>query len=238
MLSYGKYQTSQISSNITYASRIYPQNFLAYSSIDDLLIFVEPKHQIYVYNAQTIQLLVNFSTTDVVIATSTTSLFSDSHHDLFFIYETTSKTNLISLRVCQVQFNMFKFNFEDNYCIEKIIIQYDQSDLRIHGFTIKRNHAETKKSLLFISTAIGLIYTIFDTRTGSLIGESTIMNETLNEGSIVLSSSGSIYYASTQEHLIYELNIARDFRLYYGKIIKTNAIKYPFGLITDECNHL
>jgi hypothetical protein len=238
MLSYGKYQTSQISSNITYTSRIYAQNFLAYSSIDDLLIFIEPKHQINVYNAQTIQLLVNLSTTDVVIAASTTSLTSTSRLDLYFIYETNSNTNLISLRVCQVRFNMFNLNFENNFCIETIIIQYDQLDLLINGFTIKRDHAETKKSLLFISTDIGIIYTIFDTNTGSLIGESTIMNETLNEGSIVLSSSGSIYYASKQEHLIYELHIARDFRLRYGKIIKTNAIKYPFGLITDECNHL
>jgi hypothetical protein len=238
MLSYGKYQTSQISSNVTYTSRFYTQNFLAYSSMDDLLIFIEPKHQINVYNAQTIQLLVNLSTTDVVIATSTSSLLSDSLHDVFFLYETNSKTNLISIRVCQVNFNMFKRIFEDNHCIETITLQYDQPDLRINGFTIKRDHAGTKKSLLFISTDIGLIYTIFDTQTGSIIGESTIMNETLNDGSIVLSASGSIYYASKQEHLIYELNISRDFRLRYGKIIKMNAIKSPFGLITDECNHL
>jgi hypothetical protein len=238
MLSFGKYQTSQMSSNVTYASRLYAQNFLAYSSIDDLLIFIEPKHQIHVYNAQTIQLLVNLTTTDVVIATSTTSLVTDSRHDIYFIYETNSETNLISLRVCQVRFNMFQLIFEDIYCIETINIQYDQPDLRINGFTIKRDHAGTKKSLLFISTDIGLIYTVFDTRLGSLIGESTIMNDTLNEGSIVISSSGVIYYASKQEHLIYELYIQRDFRLRHGKIIKTNAIKYPFGLITDECNHL
>jgi len=235
MLSYGKYQTSQISSNITYTSRIYAQNFLAYSSIDNLLLFIEPKHQINVYNARTIQLIVNISTTDVVIATS---LIVDSRHDLFFIYETNSEINLISLRVCQVRFNMFNLNFENNYCIDTITLQYDQKDLRINGFTIKRDHIGTKKSLLFISTDIGIIYSIFDTNTGSLIGESKIMNETLNEGSIVLSSTGSIYYASKQEHLIYELQISRDFRLRYGKIIKTNAIKYPFGLITDECKHL
>jgi len=242
MLSYGKYQTSQISSNITYTSRIYAQNFLAYSSIDDLLLFIEPKHQINVYNARTTQLIINISTTDVVIALSTTSLFADFRNDLFFIYETNSKTdsgaNLISLRVCQVRFNMFNLNFENNHCIETITLQYDQTDLRINGFTIKRDHAGTKKSILFISTDIGIIYSIFDTYTGSLIGESTIMNETLNEGSIVLSSSGSIYYASKQEHLIYELQVSRDFRLRYGNIIKANAIKYPFGLITDECNHL
>ena len=46
MLSYGKYQTTQISSNITYVSRIYAQNFLTYSLIDDLLIFIEPKQKI------------------------------------------------------------------------------------------------------------------------------------------------------------------------------------------------
>jgi hypothetical protein len=238
MLSYGKYQTSQISSNITYIPRLYAQNFLAYSSIDDLLIFIEPKHQINVYNAQTTQLLVNLSTTDVVIATSTTSLVSNSPHDLYFMYQTNSPTNVISLRTCQVYFNMFNLNFENIQCIETIQIQYDQPDLRINGFTIKRDHAGTKKSLLFISTDIGIIYTIFDTHTGSLIGESTILNETLNEGSIVLSSSGTVYYASKKEHLIYELLITRDFDLRYGKIIKTNAIKYPFGLITDECNHL
>ena len=238
MLSFGKYQTSQISSNVTYTSRLYAQNFLAYSSIDDLLIFIEPKQQIHVYNAQTIELLANLTTRDVVIATSTTSLISDSRHELYFMYENHSTTNLISLRLCQVRFNLFKLLFEDNFCVETINIQYDQPELRVNGFTIKRNHAGTKKSLLFISTDIGLVYTIFDTSLGTLIGESTIMNETLNEGSIVLSSMNVLYYASKQEHLIYELHIQRDFRLRYGKIIKTNAIKYPFGLITDECNHL
>ena len=238
MLSYGKYQTSQISSNISYASRIFTPNFLAYSSIDDLLLFIEPKHQINVYNAQTVQLLINISTIDVVMATSTTSLFTDNRKDLYFIYQTNTETNLISLRVCQVNFNMLKLNFDNNLCIETIIIQYDQPNLRIHGLTIKRNHGGTKKSLIFISSDVGLIYAVFDTFTGLLINESKIMNETLNEGSIVLSSSGAIYYASKQEHLIYELHITRDFRLRYGNIIKTNAIKYPFGLITDECNHL
>jgi hypothetical protein len=238
MLSYGKYQTSQISSNITYASRIYDQNFLTYSSMDDLLIFIEPKYQIHVYNARTVQHIVNISTTDVVIATSCISLVSDSPHDLYFIYENNSETNLIFLRVCQVHFNIYKLTFDHNYCIETLKIQYDQPNLRIYGFTIKRDHAETKKSLLFISTEIGLIYTIFDTRTGSLINVPLILNETLNEGSVVLSPLGSIYYASNQEHLIYELLITRDFRLRYGNITKTNAIKSPFGLITDECNHL
>ena len=238
MLSFGKYQTSQISSNVTYASRFYAQNYLAYSSVDDLLIFIEPKHQIHVYNAQTIQLLVNLTTQNVVIATSTTSLTSDSRHELYFLYETPTETNLIAFRLCQVRFNLFKSIFEEQFCLETIHIQFDQPDLRVNGFTIKRNHAGTKKSLLFISTDLGLIYTVFDTHLGSIIGESTIMNETLNEGSIVLSSSNILYYASKQEHLIYEIHIQRDFRLRYGKIIKTNAIKYPFGLITDECNHL
>ncbi|CAF4009972.1 unnamed protein product, partial [Rotaria sp. Silwood2] len=238
MLSFGKYQTSQISSNISYVKRIYAQNFLAYSSIDDLLIFIEPKHQIHVYSGRTIEHIVNLTSKDVVIATSCASLLSDSHHELFFIYETNSKTNLISLRVCQVLFNRSKLAFENNLCIETITFQYDQPDLVINGFTIKRDHAGTKKSLLFISTRVGVIYTAFDTLTGSLFGQPMIMNETLNEGSIALSSSGSIYYASKEEHLIYELKISRDFRLHYGKIIKANAIKYPFGLITDECNHL
>ncbi|CAF0916000.1 unnamed protein product [Rotaria sp. Silwood1] len=238
MLSFGKYQTSQISSNISYVKRINVQTFLAYSSIDDLLIFIEPKHQIHVYNGRTIQHIVNLSTTDLVIATSCASLLSNSHHELWFIYETTSNTNLISLRVCQVLFNRSKLAFEDNLCIKTITFQNDQPDLLVNGFTIKRDHAGTKKSLLFISTGVGIIYAIFDTHTGLLFGQPTIMNETLSDGSIVLSSSGSIYYASKEEHLIYELKIGRDFRLYYGKIIKANAIKYPFGLITDECNHL
>lgn len=238
MLSFGRYQTSQISSNVTYTSRFYAQNFLAYSSVDDLLIFIEPKQQIHVYNAQTIQLLVNLTTNNVVIATSTVSLTTDARHDLYFLYETPSETNLITFRLCQVRFHMVRFIFDDQFCLEPIQIQFDQPNLRVNGFTIKRNHAGTKKSLLFISTDLGLIYTVFDTHLGSIIGESTIMNETLNEGSIVLSSSNVLYYASKQEHLIYEIHIQRDFRLRYGKIIKTNAIKYPFGLITDECNHL
>ncbi|CAF3690181.1 unnamed protein product, partial [Adineta steineri] len=238
MLSYGKYQTSQLSSNITYVPRIYAQNFLAYSSMDDLLIFIEPKHQIHVYSAQTIQLIVNISTTDVVIASSCQSLISESPHELFFIYINHSLTNLIGLRVCQVQFNIYKLNFIPNYCIELIKLQYDQPNLRLYGFTIKRDHAGTDKSLLFISTEIGIIYAIFETRTGVLSNEPLILNETLNEGSIVLSASNSIYYASKQEHLIYELRITRDFHLYYGNITKTNAIKSPFGLVADECNHL
>ncbi|CAF3563550.1 unnamed protein product [Adineta steineri] len=238
MLSYGKYQTSQLSSNITYVPRIYAQNFLAYSSMDDLLIFIEPKHQIHVYSAQTIQLIVNISTTDVVIASSCQSLISESPHELFFIYMNHSLTNLIGLRVCQVQFNIYKLNFIPNYCIELIKLQYDQPNLRLYGFTIKRDHAGTDKSLLFISTEIGIIYAIFETRTGVLSNEPLILNETLNEGSIVLSASNSIYYASKQEHLIYELRITRDFHLYYGNITKTNAIKSPFGLVADECNHL
>ena len=82
MLSYGKYQTSQISSNITYVSRFYTQNFLTYSMVQNLLIFIEPKYQIHVYNAETIKLLVNISTTDVAIAASTSSLISNTKHDL------------------------------------------------------------------------------------------------------------------------------------------------------------
>lgn len=238
MLSFGRYQTSQISSNVTYTPRFYAQNFLAYSSIDDLLIFIEPKQQIHVYNAQTIQLIVNLTTNNIVIATSTISLTSDARHDLYFLYQTPTETNLISFRLCQVRFNMLQMNFDDQFCLESIIIQFDQPNLRVNGFTIKRNHAGTKKSLLFISTDLGLIYTVFDTHLGSIVGESTIMNETLNDGSIVLSSSNVLYYASKQEDSIYEIHIQRDFRLRYGKIIRAKPIRYPFGLITDECNHL
>ncbi|UJR30617.1 hypothetical protein I4U23_018142 [Adineta vaga] len=238
MLSFGKYETSQISSNITYVPRIYTQNFLAYSSIDDLLLFIEPKHQIHIYDAQTVQLIVNISTTDVIIATSCTSLISESPHELYFIYANHSLTNIITLRVCQVRFNIYRLDFDQNYCIEPIILQYDQPNLRIYGFTIKRDHAGTTKSLLFVSTQIGLIYTIFDTKTGVLQDTPLVLNETSNEGSVVLSSSGSIYFASKQEHLIYELRVTNDFHLTYGNVTKGKAIKSPYGLITDECHHL
>jgi hypothetical protein len=238
MLSLGKYHTYQMSSNITYASHVFAQHFLAYSPLDDLLVFIEPKHQLHVYNARTVGLIVNLTTTDVVFATSCISLSSDDQHDLFFIYETHLEPNFVSLRICQVHFNRFKLIFEDKNCIETLKISGGKPDIRINGFAIKRDHAGTKKSILFISTDIGLIYTIFDTQTGSVTREIMIMNDTLTEGSIVVSSSGTVYYANKQEHTIYELLITRDFRLRYGKIIRSNAIKYPFGLITDECNHL
>ena len=238
MLSYGKYHTSQIPSNITFVRRTYAQNFLAYSSLDDLLIFIEPKHQIHVYNAQTIQLIVNLPTTDIAIVTSCSSLVTESSHDLFFIYETYNETQSISLRVCQVRFRMSQLNFEQVFCIQTLNIPYDRPDLRINGFTIKRNHAGTSNSLLFISSDLGIIYAVFDTRNGSLLSEVMILNDTLTDGGIALSSSGSIYYANKQENTIYEYNIARDFRLHYGKAIRVKSIKDPFGLITDECNHL
>ncbi|CAF1225320.1 unnamed protein product [Adineta ricciae] len=238
MLSFGKYQTSQISSNITYVPRLYAQNFLAYSSIDDFLLFIEPKHQIHIYDAQHVQLIVTISTIDVIIATSCTSLISESPHELFFIYANHSSTNIIALRVCQVRFDIDRRDFTQNYCIQPITLQYDQPNLRVYGFTIKRDHAGTNKSLVFISAEIGLIYSIFDTKTGILLSEPLVLNETLNEGSVVLSSSNSIYYASKQEHLIYELRITNDFRLTYGNVTKGKAIKSPFGLIADECHHL
>lgn len=238
MLSYGKYQTAQIPSNISYSTRFYGLNFLTYSPIDEILIFVEPKHEIHVYNGQTIRLMATIPNTDVAIAASCASLLSESPNEPFFIYQTYSNSSLISLRVCQVYFEKEHLNFEDTQCIDAINVQYDQPDLRINGFTIKRDHAGTKNSLLFISTDLGLVYTTFATETGSIIGEPMILNETLNEGSIVVTSGGSIYFASKQENLIYELYVTRDFGLRYGKIIKANAIKQPFGLITDECNHL
>jgi hypothetical protein len=238
MLSYGKYHTYQISSNITYVSRVYAQNFLAYSPLNDILIFIEPKHQLHVYNAQTVRLIVNLTTTNVVYATSCISLLTNDQYDLFFVYESRLKSNLVSIRVCQMHFDMIKLKFEDKKCIATLFIRCDKPDIRINGFTIKLNHAETTKSLLFISTDIGIIYAIFNTNTGSLIREPIILNETLNEGSIVVTSSDIIYYANKQEHTIHEIHITRDFRIRYGKIIKSNAIKSPYGLITDECNHL
>ena len=238
MLSYGKYQTLQMTSNISYSPRVYAQNFLAYSSVDDLLIFIEPKHHVHVYNAQTLQRLIHFPTTDIVIATSCVSLSTTAGRDLFLIYETYTDAKVIQLRVCQVRFDLTKSVFDNLYCLETLIIPYPRPDLRIHGFTIKRDHAGTNNSLLFVSTEMGLIYTIFDTRTGALLSEIMMFNETLNQGSVALASSGSIYYANRQEHLLYELHVTRDFHLRYGKTIQTKAIKSPFGLITDECNHL
>jgi len=238
MLSYGKYQTYQISSNVTYVSRVYAQNFLAYSSLEDILIFIEPKHQLHVYNAQTIRLIISIITPNIVYATSCISLSTNDRHDLFFVYETHLQPNIVSIRVCQIQFDIFNLNFQENKCIETLNIRCDIPDIRINGFTIKRDHIGTNKSLLFISTDIGLIYTIFDTNTGSLIREPIVLNDTLNEGSVVVTSSGIIYYANKQEHTIHEIYVTRDFRIRYGKIIKSNAIKSPFGLITDECNHL
>lgn len=238
MLSFGKYETYQISSNITYVPRVYAQNFLAYSSIDDLLLFIEPKHQIHVYDAQSVQLIVNISTTDVITAASCTSLISESPHELFFIYANHSSSNLIALRVCQVRFDSHLSSFEQSYCIEPVKLQYDHPNLRIYGFTIKRDHAGTKKSLLFVSTEIGVIYAVFDTSTGALVREPAVLNATLNEGSVVLSSSNSIYYASKQEHLIYELRVSNDFHLSYGRVTRSKSIKSPFGLVADECHHL
>ncbi|CAF5226001.1 unnamed protein product, partial [Rotaria magnacalcarata] len=55
---------------------------------------------------------------------------------------------------------------------------------------------------------------------------------------VVITSSGIIYYANKQEHTIHELRITQDFRMRYGKIVKSNGIKFPFGLMIDECNHL
>jgi hypothetical protein len=238
MLSTGKYYTSQMSSNITYVSRVYAQNFLAYSPLDDILIFIEPKHQLHVYNPQSVRLIVNIPTTNVVYATSCTSLTTDDRHDLFFIYETRLDKNLISIRVCEIYFNRLTLNFEDKRCIETLIIRCNKPDIRINGFAIKRDHGGTPNSILFISTDIGLVYTIFNTQTGSLFREPAILNDTLVEGSVVVTSTGVVYYANKQEHTIHELYIIRDFRVRYGKILKSNAIKAPFGLITDECNHL
>jgi hypothetical protein len=135
-------------------------------------------------------------------------------------------------------FDRINLKFQDKKCIDTLIIRCKKPDIRINGFTIKRDHAGTKNSVLFISTDIGLIYTIFNTKTGSLFREPVILNDTLNEGSIVVTSTGVIYYANKQEHTIHELHIIRDFRVRYGKIIKSNAIRAPFGLITDECSHL
>lgn len=238
MLSFGKYQTYQIASNISFVARNYTQNFLAYSPMENIFIFVEPKHQLHVYNAQTIRLIVNLTTTDVVYASSCVSLIDTHPYGLFFLSESRPAPLKVLIRVCQVQFDLSSNEFHERKCLETLQIATDIPEVRINGFTIKRNHDGTKKSLLFISTDIGLIYTIFDTKTGVLTRPPSMLNETLNEGSVVVTSAGVVYYANKKENTVHEMYLTRDFRVRYGKIIKSTAIKLPFGLITDECNHL
>ncbi|CAF0863217.1 unnamed protein product [Adineta ricciae] len=237
MLSLGKHHTYQISSNLTYVPRNYAQNFLAYSPIDDLLIFLEPKYQLHVYSAQAVHLIGRIPTANIVYASSCISITTGDRYDLCFIYESRIKPNVISIRVCEVRFNTTKLQFEDKKCIDSTI-RSDRTNIRINGFTIKRDHFGTKRSLLFVSTNFGLVYTIFDLRTGITIRKPIVLNDTLTEGSVVLTSAGVVYYANKEEHTIHEIHVTRDFRIRYGKIIKSNAIKSPFGLITDECNHL
>ena len=237
MLSLGKHHTYQISSNLTYVPRNYAQNFLAYSPIDDLLIFLEPKYQLHVYSAQAVHLIGRIPTANIVYASSCISITTGDRYDLCFIYESRIKPNVVSIRVCEVRYNTTKHQFEDKKCIDSTI-RSDQTNIRINGFTIKRDHFGTKRSLLFVSTNFGLIYTIFDLRTGTTIRKPIVLNDTLTEGSVVLTSAGVVYYANKEEHTIHEIHVTRDFRIRYGKIIKSNAIKSPFGLITDECNHL
>ncbi|CAF3583619.1 unnamed protein product [Didymodactylos carnosus] len=246
MLSYGKYHTTQMSSNITYVKRDYPHNFLAYSPINDIIVFVEPNNLIHVYNSKTMLLLANISTNEIVIAGScaafSTTIVPTSPLTtaLFFIYQNLKKEFVYILSICQMNFNLIQLVFTKVYCIEPLEI-HSKNNIKITGFTIKKNHQYVKgkpKSLLFISSDIGIIYSIFDSNSGLLYRKPMIMNETLNEGNIVLSSSGFIFYASMQDHTNYELFVTKDFRIKYGKIMRSNAIKYPFGLITDECNHL
>lgn len=234
----GKYQTYQISSNVTYVSRLYTQNFLSYSPSDNLLIFIEPKHQVYIYDARSVRLIITVPIRNVLIGASAISLHSNDQNELYFIYEGDVNAKSIALRLCQVRFNVFDYNFENSTCIQTFTITHNQRILHINGFAIKRNHAQTRRSLLFISTHIGLVYMIFDTQTGLLIRSPIIMSDTSNEGSIVVSSLGTVFYANKQENTIYELIVTQDFRIKYGKMIKSTAIKQPYGLITDECNHL
>jgi hypothetical protein len=238
MLSFGKYQTTQISTNIAFSSRAHTQNFLAYSPADDLLIFIEPKYQIYVYTAQSVRLIANFPNSDILIGSSTNSLVIPEQHDLFFIYEAPISGKSMALRVCQVRYRRVDVNFENQTCIGTVTIPQNRSHIRINGFAIKRNHFGSNRSLLFITSDVGLIYTIFDTNAGTILRQPLLMNDTSNEGSVAVSTSGTVYYAHREGHIIYELIVTRDFRVRYGKMIKSNAIKYPYGLITDECNHL
>ncbi|CAF4515774.1 unnamed protein product, partial [Rotaria magnacalcarata] len=182
MISFNKYKTSDISSNVNYISRFYNQNFLVYFAPHDLLIFIEPKHQLHVYNAQTISLIVNLTTSDVVFATLCTSLSIKDHRDVFFVYESHLESNLLLLRVCEMSFNKIILQFEDKFCVQTLKIYSNKTNIHVTGFAIKRNHAGTEKSILFLSTDIGLIYTIFKTFSGILINEPVILTDTLNEG--------------------------------------------------------
>lgn len=238
MLSFAKYKTVDFSSNVAYMSRLYKQNFHAYSSINDILIMIEPKYQLHVYNAQTVHLVANLTTPDIIYVASCTSLSTHDKRGLFFIYESRSLPNILSLRVCEMNFNKIKSSFHDKICIETLKLHSGTKDIHVNGFTMKLNHAGTQKSILFITTNIGLIYAIFNTYSGTLVHEPVLLNETLNEGNVVITSSSVVYYADIQEQTIFELRITPDFRMRYGKIIKSNAIRIPFGLLADECNHL
>lgn len=201
------------------------------------MIFIEPKYQIYVYDAKSIKLLAKLPTNNILIGTSAISLIS-ANYDLYFIYELPSSSKVASLRVCQVRFNRMEIKFENKICLEKLSITCNKTSLRIHGFTIKKDHAGTSKSLLFISSNFGLIHTGFNTRTGTLTRSPVLMRDTLSEGNVVVSPSETVYYANKVEDTIYELIIMPDFRIRYGKFIKSNAIKNPYGLSIDDCNHL
>jgi hypothetical protein len=120
MLSFGKYQTYQISSNISYVPRNYTQNFLAYSSIENIYIFVEPKHQLHVYHAETIRLIVNLTTQDVVYASSCVSLIDKGSYGLFFLSETRPAVHRVLIRICEVQFDLVKNEFHERKCLEKV----------------------------------------------------------------------------------------------------------------------
>lgn len=202
------------------------------------MIFIEPKHQVYVYNAHTVRLILTLPVQNILIGASAISLQSNDRHELYFIYEADMDSRSTALRVCQVRFDIIGRTFANNTCIETFTVNYNRGGLRIDGFAIKRNHAGSNRSLLFLSTDIGLIHMIFDTFTGLLIRAPVVMSDTSNQGSIVVSSLGNVFYANKQEHTIYELIVTQDFRIKYGKMIRSNAIKYPYGLITDECNHL
>ena len=238
MLGTGKYQTYQISSNVTYATRLYTQNFLTYSPLDDVLVFIEPKHQIHVYDGKSLQLIMTIPMSNVLIGASAISLFSRDHHELYFIYEYSVTSKFIALRLCQVHFNRLTMKFENRTCIDTLKIYKAKSNFRINGFAIKRNHAEKNRSFIFLSTSMGLIHAVFNTQTGVFTRAPITMNDTSSDGSIVVSSKGAVYYAAKQEDTIYELLIGNDFRVRYGKIIKSNGIKNPYGLIIDECDHL
>lgn len=238
MLSYGRYHTYQSSSNITYASQFDAQRFLTYSPNDNILIFIEQKHQVHVFDVKSHKPMVTIPMDNILISLSAPSIFLRDRHELYFLYESLGNSRFVELSFCNVHFNFVQLIFENRTCTQSLKIPYKTSSFVVYGIAIHRDTIQSKISILFISSNIGLIYTVFDLHTSKLIRSPIIMRETSTVGNVVVAKSGNIYLADKQGNTIYQMMITRNFRLRYGKVIKSNAIKDPFSLITDECNQM